>query len=238
MRPWYYLQRQISVGEIFHPSPHLKLSHRGRWNRIPACKRQHELGRRAWLVGMISEDLSHISEDLSWSHNTQQIARKSQQQLYFLRNLRKFGLSTKLLSNFYRCTFESILTNSITIWFGNCTVQERKAVQRVIKTAQYICGAAFPSLQDIYNTQVTKRTHNISKDTTDRQHTLAPFTLPFACRDPVPILRTLLCVNVSERGEISLWRWSASGGSIRAALLVYHPKPEARSGGVSVWLVW
>ena len=100
----------------------------------------------------------HISEDLSWSHSTQHIAKKPQQRLSFLRKLRKFGLSTKLLSNFYRCTVESLLTNSITVWFGNCTVQERKALQRVIKTAQYICGAAPPpSLQDIYNNRVTKR---------------------------------------------------------------------------------
>ena len=61
---------------------------------------------------------THISEDLSWSHNTQHNARKSQQRLYFLRKLRKFGLSTKLLSNFYRCAVESILTSSITGWCG------------------------------------------------------------------------------------------------------------------------
>ena len=103
-----------------------------------------------------------ISKDFSWPHNTQHIARKSQQRLYFLRKLKKFGLSTKLLSNFYRCTVESILTNSITEWFGNCTVQDKKAPQHVISTAQYIWGTAFLSLQDIYNTQVTKRAHNIT----------------------------------------------------------------------------
>ena len=54
---------------------------------------------------------------------------------------------------------------------------------------------------------------------------LASFTLPFACGDPAPILHTLLCVKVSdaERREISLRRRSASGGSIRAALLVSCP---------------
>ena len=29
IQPWYYLQRRISAGAKFHPSPHLKLSHRG-----------------------------------------------------------------------------------------------------------------------------------------------------------------------------------------------------------------
>jgi len=117
----------------------------------------------------------HISEDLSWSHNTQHIVSKSQQRLYFLRKLRRFGLSTKLLNNFYRCTVESILTNSITVWFGNCTVQVRKALKRVIKTAQYICGTTFPSLQDIYKTRVTKRAHKIIRETTHPQYIL--FTL-------------------------------------------------------------
>ncbi|KAI4883889.1 hypothetical protein NFI96_010254 [Prochilodus magdalenae] len=95
----------------------------------------------------------HISEDLTWSHNTHYIVRKSQQRLYFLRRLRKFGMSAQILSNFYRSTIESVLTSSITVWYGNCTAQDRKALQRVIKTAQLISGAAFPSLQDIYRTR-------------------------------------------------------------------------------------
>ncbi|KAI4873818.1 hypothetical protein NFI96_001419 [Prochilodus magdalenae] len=117
----------------------------------------------------------HISEDLTWSHNTHYIVRKSQQRLYFLRRLRKFGMSAQILSNFYRSTIESVLTSSITVWYGNCTAQDRKALQRVIKTAQLISGAAFPSLQDIYRTRVIRRAHSIIRDSTHPQHSL--FTL-------------------------------------------------------------
>ena len=44
---------------------------------------------------------------------------------------------------------------------------------------------------------------------------IAPFTLPFGCRDPAPILHHRLCVNVSEvaMGDISLQHWYASGGT-------------------------
>lgn len=49
----------------------------------------------------------------------------------------------------YDCV-ESVLTSAITVWYGNCTVQDRKTCQRVVKTAQNISGRAFPSLQDIY----------------------------------------------------------------------------------------
>ena len=42
---------------------------------------------------------------------------------------------------------------------------------------------------------------------------------PSQSRDPAPKLHLCLCVNLCERGEISLWRWYASGGSIRGAFL-------------------
>ncbi|XP_054649717.1 uncharacterized protein LOC129190933 isoform X1 [Dunckerocampus dactyliophorus] len=118
---------------------------------------------------------THISEDLTWSHNTQQILKKSQRRLYFLRRLRKFGMSTTILSCFYRCIIESVLTASITVWYGNCTTRDREALQRVIKTSQNIVGAALPSLQDIYKSRVLRRTHNLIKDSTHPQHSL--FTL-------------------------------------------------------------
>lgn len=41
---------------------------------------------------------THISEDLTWTHNMQQIVKKAQQRFFFPRKLRKFGLSSKLLS--------------------------------------------------------------------------------------------------------------------------------------------
>uniref|UniRef100_A0A3Q0SIH7 Glycosyltransferase family 92 protein n=1 Tax=Amphilophus citrinellus TaxID=61819 RepID=A0A3Q0SIH7_AMPCI len=46
---------------------------------------------------------TYISEDLTWTYNTVPIVKKAQQRHFFLRKLRKFGLSPKLLSNFYRC---------------------------------------------------------------------------------------------------------------------------------------
>lgn len=115
---------------------------------------------------------THISEDLSCTHNTQQIIKKAQQWLFFLRKLIKFGLTSKLRSNFYRCTVESILKNSIIVWNGNSTAQDRKALQHVIKTTQFICGVPFPPLQGIYNARARKRAHNIIKDCTHPQHTL------------------------------------------------------------------
>ncbi|KAK1802877.1 hypothetical protein P4O66_021404 [Electrophorus voltai] len=59
----------------------------------------------------------HISQDLSWSHHTNSLAKKARQRLYHLRRLRDFRLPSKVLRNFYTCTIESILTGNITVWF-------------------------------------------------------------------------------------------------------------------------
>ncbi|KAK3507241.1 hypothetical protein QTP70_012140 [Hemibagrus guttatus] len=75
----------------------------------------------------------HISEDLTWSVNASFLVKKAQQHLYFLRRLKKAYLCSKILVNFYRCTIESIITNCISVWYGNCTA---KALQRVVKTTQ------------------------------------------------------------------------------------------------------
>ncbi|KAK1784591.1 hypothetical protein P4O66_003261 [Electrophorus voltai] len=60
----------------------------------------------------------HISQDLSWSHHTNSLAKKARQCLYHLRCLRDFRLPSKVLRNFYTCTIESILTGNITVWLG------------------------------------------------------------------------------------------------------------------------
>ncbi|KAI3355958.1 hypothetical protein L3Q82_017150 [Scortum barcoo] len=91
----------------------------------------------------------HISENLSWTANTSSLIKKAHQRLFFLRTLKKNHLSTAILGNFYRCAIESILTNCITVWYGNCSVADRKALQRVVKTAQRITKTPLPAIEDV-----------------------------------------------------------------------------------------
>ncbi|KAI3360476.1 hypothetical protein L3Q82_002271 [Scortum barcoo] len=68
----------------------------------------------------------HITSDLTWSMNTAHLVKKAQQRLFFLRKLKRAGLSPQLLTNFYRATTESILCLSAAVWYGSCTAQDRK----------------------------------------------------------------------------------------------------------------
>ncbi len=100
------------------------------------------------------------------------VLTKAHQCLFFLRRLRKFGMSPNILRSFYTCTVESILTGFITAWFGNNTAGNRKALQRVVRTARHIVGGELPSLQDIYTRRCTRKARRIINDSSHPSHRL------------------------------------------------------------------
>ncbi len=114
----------------------------------------------------------HITEDLTWSAHTDAVLKKAHQRLFFLRRLRKFGTSPRILRSFYTCTVESILTGCITAWYGNSTAGNRRALQRVVRTARHIVGGELPSLQDIYTRRCTRKARRIIKDSSHPSHRL------------------------------------------------------------------
>jgi hypothetical protein len=103
------------------------------------------------------------------------VVKKAQQRLFNLRRLKIFGLSPKTLTNFYRCTIKSILSGCITALYGNCTAHNRRALQRVVRSAQRITGGKVPDLQDTYSTRCHRKAKKIIKDKNHPSHCL--FTL-------------------------------------------------------------
>ncbi|KAI5620514.1 gastrula zinc finger protein XlCGF28.1-like [Silurus asotus] len=106
----------------------------------------------------------HITQDLSWSCHINTLVKKARQRLYHLRRLRDFKLPSQVLKTFYTCTIESVLTGSITSWFGNSTMQDRRALQRVVRSAERTIHTELPDLQDIYSTRCRTRARKIVKD--------------------------------------------------------------------------
>ena len=118
---------------------------------------------------------ANLSDDLSWSVNTSETVKKAQQRLHFLRVLRKNNLECKLMVAFYRTTIESVLTYCISAWYSGCTAADKRALQRVINTAQKITGCSLPSLESIARSRYLSRANNILKDSSHPGHHL--FTL-------------------------------------------------------------
>ncbi len=74
------------------------------------------------------------------------------------------------MCTFYRGTIESILTSCITVWYGACNASCRKSLQRIVRAAEKIVGVSLPSLQDIHNTRLTRKTLCIAGDPTHPTH--------------------------------------------------------------------
>ncbi len=108
----------------------------------------------------------NISEDLTWTAHfkTQVKCGKARQRLYHLRQLRKFRVSPAILKTFYSGAIESVLTQCISVWYGNVSNQDCNALQRVVRLAERISGSALPSLQDIYLKRCNSRAVKIIKD--------------------------------------------------------------------------
>ncbi len=106
----------------------------------------------------------NISEDLTWTAHIQTQVKKARKRLYHLRQLRKFRVSPEILKTYYSGVIESVLTQCISVWHGNASNQDCKALQRVVRLAEHISGSALPSLQDIYLKCCKNRASKIIKD--------------------------------------------------------------------------
>ena len=113
---------------------------------------------------------TNITEDPSWTTNTHHMVKKAQQRLHFLRILRKHHLEEKLLVSFYRCSIESVLAYCISTWHTSCSAADKRALHRIINTAQKVSGCALPSLQDIFSSRCLTRSANILKDPSHPGH--------------------------------------------------------------------
>jgi len=99
----------------------------------------------------------HIAEDLIWTTHIDTLVRKGKQRLFHLRQLRKFQVSRRILQTFYAGAAESILTGSITAWFGNSSSQDRRALNRVVRLAERTIGTTLLTLQDLYSRRCRTR---------------------------------------------------------------------------------
>ena len=89
-------------------------------------------------------------------------------------------MGPQILKRFYSCTIESILTGCITAWYGNCSASDRKALQGVVRTAQYITKAKLPAIQDLYSRRCQRKALKIVKDSNHR--CLRLFSLLTLCK--------------------------------------------------------
>eukprot|EP00061_Rhincodon_typus_P003327 g19813.t1 len=105
-----------------------------------------------------------ITDDQSWPSHVDATVKKAQQCLFFLRRFRKFGIFIRSVINFYKCTIESILSGYTMAWYGNCSAQDCKKLQKVTCTVQTITEANLPPMDSTYIAHCHGKAANIIKD--------------------------------------------------------------------------
>ena len=85
---------------------------------------------------------------------------------------KKIVMGPEILKRFYSCNIESILPGCITAWYGNCSASDRQALQKVVRTSQYITRAKLPAIQDLYTRWCQRKALKMVKDPSHPSHRL------------------------------------------------------------------
>ena len=85
--------------------------------------------------------------------NAETIAKKAQQSMFFLRQLKKFRVNKTILTQFYRAVTESVLTFSITVWFGSASIHNKNMLEGIVKTASKITSLNWVNLHNPHSSQ-------------------------------------------------------------------------------------
>ncbi len=176
----------------------------------------------------------NISEDLTWTAHIQTQLKKARQRLYHLRQLSKFRVSPAILKTFYSGAIESVLTQCISVWYGNFSNQDCKALQR----AERISGSALPSLQDIYLKRYKSRAAKIIKNTNHPGNRLF-FLLPSGKRFFLLLFFSYLylcifsCVCVSYNCTVHGANLNYISLMVILSIIVYETNKKQKSWNIS-----
>lgn len=107
-----------------------------------------------------------MAKNVTPTINTTAIGKEAQQRLHPFHRLRRFGLPTFHLTTFYRGMIESVLFYFLMSWFEGCSAQEKKQLNRVVKTGSKIIGVHLIFLGELYEKCCSSRAMTIIKDVT------------------------------------------------------------------------
>ncbi len=109
-----------------------------------------------------------IDNNLNGRKNAERIYKKAIQRLYFVRKLKYVNVDKTIISLFYKSVLETVMSFCIVCWYSGCTQVEKRKLNRIISSAKRL-GCKTYSLQDLYNSAITKILVHILRDST---HTL------------------------------------------------------------------
>ena len=104
-----------------------------------------------------------IDDQLKGNVNTDKVFKKSNQRLYLLRKLYNIHVSPSILNLFYKSTIESILSFSITTWYGKLTKKDKHKLGKIVRKTKRL-GIRTTPLDKLYQECAMKQVDKNRKD--------------------------------------------------------------------------
>ena len=117
-----------------------------------------------------------IDDKLEWTLHINNVHKKINQRLFFLRKLYSFNLNNRILQLFYKSCIESIILFCVCAWGGNGKVQNKTRINRVIKKACKLTHFPFPYTDEILTNACIKKLKSILEDSSHPLHTDLQFS--------------------------------------------------------------
>lgn len=105
-----------------------------------------------------------IDDQLKGYANTSMVVKKCNQRLHFLRILNNLHIDKNIISLFYKSTIESILSFSLTTWYGKLTSEDKRKLNRIVRKSRKL-GAETNAIDKLYQERTMMQVDKIMKDT-------------------------------------------------------------------------
>ena len=106
-----------------------------------------------------------IDNRFNFNEHVEKLYKKGRSRMYFIRQLVKLNIDNKILELFYTSVVQSVITFSITCWFGNCSMESKNKLSRIIKQCSKLGVPDVASLPEIFKKCALHRCITIYKDT-------------------------------------------------------------------------
>jgi hypothetical protein len=134
-------------------------------NKSKVVEPLHIEGEKVDIVQSYTYLGSIIDDKLKGGDHVQKLYAKANKRMFFLRKLKNVNVDRTILSMFYKCIIQSVLTFCITCWYGSIKDGDRKKLGKIIKCAKRLGCCGIEDLDSLYKsavaTKLTKITENI-----------------------------------------------------------------------------
>ena len=103
------------------------------------------------------------------------MAKIAQQCIFFLHQLKKFRVNKSILTQFYRAVTESVLTFSITVWYGSVAVHNKNMLEGIVEIKDHWLKTSLVE-SDYTNLTLHKATTIISDSIHTANHLFESFS--------------------------------------------------------------